>query len=76
MATPPIGTDFAPWFGSDGLISVERSGKMPYLMVVAFVCLLWFIFYMALYTIQQAQKRWKRKRRLQHRIGRIVRTSS
>ena len=46
---------------------------MPYLMVLASICLLWFIFYMVLYTVQRVQRNMKRTRRLQRSIDRIAR---
>ena len=46
---------------------------MPYLIVIASICLLWFIFYMALYTAQRARKNMRKTRRLQRSIDRIAR---
>lgn len=46
---------------------------MSYLMVIASICLLWFIFYMALYTVQQIRQNMRKTRRLQRSIDRIAR---
>jgi threonine/homoserine/homoserine lactone efflux protein len=44
-----------------------------YLIIVAYICLVWFIVYMALYTIRRAHQNWKKRQRLQQSIDRIAR---
>ena len=46
---------------------------MPYVTVVAFIGLLWFIIYMILYTVQCIRKNQEKKRRLRRSIDRIAR---
>ena len=46
---------------------------MPYVTVVAFIGLLWFIIYMILYTVQQIRVNQEKKRRLRRSIDRIAR---
>jgi hypothetical protein len=45
----------------------------PYLVIVAFICLLWFIVYIALYTVRKAKQNWKKRQRFQQSIDRIAR---
>lgn len=46
---------------------------MPYVTVVAFIGLLWFIIYMILFTVQSIRENQRKKRRLRRSIDRIAR---